>query len=156
MWASRRQAHLDAPAAADPDGHVAAVSLGSAPTLLARVRALLRSKRLVVADLPGGARGLAELRALAAARAPGELLLVVQRTRRAAAQRCCGQPPRGLPGGGGRELSSQTTQQRGLIASVDIAPTILAHLGAGRFPPTMRGKPLETDGSAGLRRRCAR
>ncbi len=60
----------------------------------------------------------------------------------------------GLAGGGGRELSSATTNQRGLIASVDLAPTILDHLGLRPIPADMRGDPIHTDGSlhsAGLR-----
>ena len=35
----------------------------------------------------------------------------------------------GLKGGGAKELSSQTTNERGLVAAVDLAPTILGHLG---------------------------
>ena len=67
-------------AAADRNGHVAAVSLGPAATLLGarRPRSAAR-KRLVVADLPGGVQGYRDLRALSAARPPGGLLIVVQR-----------------------------------------------------------------------------
>ncbi|HEY8304847.1 MAG TPA: hypothetical protein VIG42_09720, partial [Solirubrobacteraceae bacterium] len=48
-------------------------------------------------------------------------------------------------GSGRRELSSQTTKQKGLIASIDIAPTILGHLGLA-IPADMRGKPIYTGG----------
>ena len=48
--------------------------------------------------------------------------------------------------GGGGTLSSQTTNERGLIATVDLAPTILRHLGLS-VPDAMRGKPIERDGA---------
>src|SRR6202035_3512248 len=48
---------------------------------------------------------------------------------------------------------SQTTNQRGLIAAIDLAPTILLHLGRER-PAAMRGEPIRNDSrlhSASLR-----
>jgi hypothetical protein len=144
---------LDGVAAADQEGHLAAVSLGSAHTLLARIAALRRGKRLVVADLPPGAEGVADLRALGARRAAGELLIVVQRAPGGPGHELLWAATGGLPGGPG-ELSSRTTNQRGLIASVDLAPTILGHLGIRPIPPQMRGYPIRIDGplrSEGLR-----
>ncbi len=151
-------ADTDAALAAGVDGHVAAVSLGPATTLLARVAALLRSRRLVVADLPGGAEGRADLHALGTGRSTGELLVVIQRVSRAGGNELLWSAAGGLPGGGGRELSSQSTNERGLIASSDVAPTILAHLGLA-IPADVRGKPITTDGplrSASLRALMAR
>lgn len=139
------QDDLDAIAAATPQGRVAAVSLGSAASLPARIAALLKRRGLVVADLPAGAAGLSELSLLAGARAPGELLLALQRAPDGPAGQLLWGAAGGLPGGGGRELTSPTTQQRGLLASVDLAPTILRWLDA-RVPAEMRGAPLRTDG----------
>ena len=163
----------DAIAAADRNGRIAAVSLGTAPSLLARVASLRRTHGLVVADLPAGRAGHEDLLALSAERAPQELLLVVQRTRAprghellwmAAAGLAPGGPATGggsshddAPAtgggdgggggeGGGNELTSQTTEQRGLIASVDLAPTILRRLGLS-VPADMRGDPIHTDGA---------
>ena len=99
-------------------------------------------------------QGYGDLRALSAGRSPGELLLVVQRAPQGADGELLWVGAAGLPGGGGRELSSQTTNERGLIASVDLAPTILDHLGLRPIPPDMRGDPIRTDGelhSASLR-----
>jgi hypothetical protein len=48
---------------------------------------------------------------------------------------------------GGRELSSASTNQRGLISAIDLAPTILRQLGVRRPPADMRGGALRTDGS---------
>jgi hypothetical protein len=150
---------LDGVAAADRRGRVAAVSLGSGASLPARTRALLRGRRLVVCDLPEGTQGLVDLRVLSAARRPGQLLVVVQRARGGAGGELLWVAAGGLKGGGGHELTSPTTKQRGLLAAIDIAPTILRALGARATPPGVRGAALETDGaleSAGLRSLQAR
>ena len=160
----------DAIAAANRSGRIAAVSLGAASSLLARITALRRAHPLVVADLPAGVAGRADLRALTAARARGELLLVVQRARSAPGHELLWAAAAGLTdsaapvgsertataggtagpqsssGPGNAELTSQTTNERGLIASVDIAPTILRHLGLTPIPADMRGDPIRTDG----------
>ncbi len=144
--------------AAARDGHVAALSLGSASTLLARVTALLQRERLVVADLPNGAAGRADLRALSARRAAGELLIVVAHAADARGGELLWTAADGLAGGGGKELSSQSTNERGLIAAFDLAPTILDHLGE-TIPADVRGKPIVTDGplrSGSLRALMAR
>jgi hypothetical protein len=149
----------DGALAAESDGHVAAVSLGPASTLLARIATLLRRKRLVVADLPAGAAGRADLLALARGRAANELLLVVQRVERGSAGELLWTAAGGLAGGAGKELSSQSTDERGLIASLDLAPTILDHLELRPIPPEVRGKPIVTDGplhSTSLRSLMAR
>ncbi len=140
----------DAVLAADAAGRVGSFSLGTPATLLARVEALRRARALVVADLPGGAEGRADLLALSEGRTAGELLIVVQRVPDAPGGEllwtaAAGLAGGGLAGGGARELSSQSTNERGLVVSVDLAPTILAHLGAD-IPADMRGKPMDTDG----------
>jgi hypothetical protein len=169
----------DAIAAADRTGRLAAVSLGTAASLLARVAILSRARSLVVTDLPGGPTGRDDLRALSADRTPGELLLVVQRARAprghallwaAAAGLSANEgtatgPPRevGAPvavtASPAMALSSQTTNQRGLIAAVDLAPTILRHLNLTPIPADMRGDSIHADGplhSADLRALMAR
>jgi hypothetical protein len=138
---------IDGIAAANRSGQIATVSTGSARTLLERIVALRASKRLVIADLPGGAEGQTDLSALSAEREAGELLLVIQRARAASGHELLWTAAAGLPGGGGKTLTSQTTNQRGLIAAVDIAPTILHRLGLTPIPADMRGDPLRTDGA---------
>ena len=71
--------HLDGVIAANRSGHLAAVSLGPAAGLPARIARLSRRYSLVVADLPPGSAGEAQLRKLAARRPPNQLLLLVQR-----------------------------------------------------------------------------
>jgi hypothetical protein len=136
----------DGALAAERDGRVARLSLGPASTLLARVAAVRASKRLVVADLPNGSEGRANLLALSRGRSLGELLLVVQRASSAPAGELLWTAAAGLAGGSAKELSSQSTDEQGLIASFDLAPTILERLGVS-IPSDMRGKPIVTDGS---------
>jgi hypothetical protein len=177
--------HLDAIAAADRTGHLAAVSLGPAvslgtvslspavslgtvslgpavslgtvslspavslgPTagLSARIATLSRRYALLVADLPSGPAGVAELRLLAQRRAPGQLLLVIQRPSDEQGHELLWASAAGLGSTGGRALTSSTTNQRGLFATIDLAPTILRHLGLP-IPAAMRGEPLHTEGA---------
>jgi len=158
---------LDGVAAADREGHIAAVSLGTTATLLARIATLSQSKRLVVADLPSGAQGNADLRALSEGRTAGELEIVVQRVSNTPGNELLWVAAGGLSGDrggsgnddGDQTLTSQTTNERGLIAAVDLAPTILRHLGLTPIPAAMRGDPIRTDGplhSASLRSLLAR
>jgi hypothetical protein len=136
---------LDALAATDRHGAVTATSLGSAQTLPARVAGLRAQRRLVVCDLPPGPAGVADLRALSAARASRELLIAVERAPDERGHELLWAAIAGLAGGGARELSSHTTNQRGLIAAVDLAPTILDYL-ATPVPADMRGERIEPDG----------
>jgi hypothetical protein len=137
---------LDGVLAADREGRIAQVSLGDASTLPARIAALQSRRRLVVADLPAGTAGAADLRALAAARAPGELLIALQSTGNGTNGALLWAGAGGLHGGAGRELRSQSTNERGLIASSDIAPSALLRLGIG-VPAAMNGRAIATDGS---------
>jgi len=136
--------HEDGTVGADRGGHVATVSLGPAATLPARIARLGSQSSLVVADLPAGPAGYADLRALSTTRPSGELLIVLPRVGPAPGNELLWVGLAGL--GGGRTLTSQTTNQRGLVSTVDLAPTILRHLGLP-VPSAMRGKPITLDGT---------
>jgi len=149
---------LGGPVTVDERGRIGALSFGHGATLIARIAAMRARKQFVVVDLPGGAAGSSDLRTLAATRLAGELLIVLQRAVGKRGHELLWVGVAGLRGGGGRELSSRTTNQRGLLSTIDIAPTILGHLGL-RVPDEMRGEPIETDGKldgAGLRSLMAR
>jgi hypothetical protein len=151
----------DAAAAATRDGRVLDVSLADAASLPARTTALLARRRLVVVDLANGSSGLAQLEALTRLRGAGELVIVVQRSADRAHGALLWTAAAGLvaAGGGGKELSSQSTNERGLIAAVDVPATILRHLGSAKLPDAFRGKAIETSGrldSDGLRSLMAR
>jgi hypothetical protein len=145
-------ATVDWPLAANRSGRIDALSFGSANTLLSRIGKLRATHSLVVADLPQGATGYSDLRSLSASRSPGELLVVVQSAPDLPGHELlwsafAGLPPsRGKDGHGRETLTSQTTNQRGMIAAIDIGPTVLEHLGLAT-PPDMRGKPVRLDGS---------
>jgi hypothetical protein len=95
--------------------------------------------------LPQGASGYSDLRSLSAGRSPGELLVVVQSAPDLPGHELLWSAFAGL-GSGGETLTSQSTNQRGMIAAIDIGPTILDHLGL-HVPADMRGKPVRLDGS---------
>ncbi len=146
--------------AAGRGGRIAEVSLDVNATLPARIEVLLRRYALVVADLDGGAHGRRQLGVLLANRTPGEVVLAVQRLPAGKRGQLLWAGAAGLPGTrtGIRELTSATTQQRGLLSSVDIAPTVLGWLGIA-VPAEMRGRTIEADGAldgAALRRFDAR
>jgi hypothetical protein len=146
--------HIDGVVSADRQGRVAGVSVGPAQTLLARVDAMSAHERLTVVDLPDGVAGYAGLSALNRERPPGRLLIVVQRAPDTRGNELLWVAAAGLAGGGGGELSSQSTNERGLISAVDLAPTILHHLNLEPIPADMRGDLIHTDGalhSASLR-----
>ena len=135
----------DAPVAATTDGSVAGVSLGPAWTLAARTRALLASRRLVVATIPPGAQGRRALEQLAASRGRRELMIVVQSETPSRPSRLLWVGVAGLGGRSRGELTSTDTQVRGLLSSTDIAPTILAHERVAG-PATVQGSPARVEG----------
>jgi hypothetical protein len=136
---------LGAVAVAGRDGQIGTVSLGARSSLLSRIEAAQREHSLVAADLPEGRQGIADLRALASAREASELMIVIQRVGSGRSGQLLWSAVAGI-GPQQRELTSATTNERGLIASVDVAPTILAHLGPRSLPEEVRGKAIEADG----------
>jgi hypothetical protein len=149
---------LDALLAADARGRIATVSLGERSSLLARIAKVRDARRLVVADLPGGPPGETDLRALVHGREAGELVIALQRAGQdQAGHELLWAGVAGLvgpAGGTGQELTSATTHQRGLISAIDLAPTILAHLGPVTMASGVIGRPIASDGrlSAGALR----
>jgi len=142
----------DVIAAAGTRGRVGAVSTGSAASLPARVRALGHRFGLVVVDLPPLPRGAAALDALLRAR---PALLVVLRAPPGA-----GGPqllPIGVAGARG-QLTSATTRRAGVVALIDVAPSVLGALGRP-VPDAVHGQAIRADGprdAAALRTLAAR
>jgi hypothetical protein len=125
----RRGPTLDAVAAADRTGRVAEVSLGSPGSLPRRADRLLARHRLVVVQAAGPPQTVYRtLDTLLAARLPGDMAIVTQsppdvRTLRFMPVALAGP---GIAGGG---LTSDTTRTPGVIAGIDLLPTILGHVG---------------------------
>jgi hypothetical protein len=150
--------------AADRSGAVGSVSSGSAASLPARVETLLHRHALVVADLPHGQAGRSQLRTLLARRPAGELVIAVERLPAGKQGQLLWLGAAGVGGTSARPavrpeyLTSPTTNQRGLVSSVDIAPTALDWL-RRPVPDEMRGRAIEGDGAldgAALRTFAAR
>ncbi|UTI65730.1 hypothetical protein NBH00_05830 [Paraconexibacter antarcticus] len=134
---------VEAIAAADRAGHVAAVSIGLAADLPARIAALLQDHRVVVAGLPEGDKGVKAMDALIAARPKDELLIVQQAPPPTTAPQLLRTGIAGLGATSG--LTSQTTHQNGLIAGIDLLPTIFRHLHL-KVPKDVKGQPIEAKG----------
>lgn len=144
----------DVIAAADLRGRVGAVSTGSAGSLATRVRALERRFALVVVDLPPLPRGGAPLDALLARRDPRGLLVVLRAPPRASGPQLL---PIGVAGARG-QLTSATTRRAGVVALIDVAPSVLGALGRP-VPDAVHGQAIRADGprdAAALRTLAAR
>ena len=136
--------HVEAAVAADREGDIVSVSLGTADSLAARAQALLRRQRFVVVGLPTSHKGDAQLDALLRARRPQDLLIVVQTPPRARVPVLL---PIGIAGlGSNGELTSSTTHLEGIVAGIDIPPTVWRHLGITEQPSAVRGQPIRADG----------
>lgn len=128
--------------AADRAGRIPAVSIGAADTVSARVREQLRSHRLVVAGLATGIPGDVALDSLIEERHPGELLIVTQTPpdRRGAQLLPIGILGLGVP----QQLTSDTTHLNGIVAGIDIMPTVLGWLGVA-VPKEVKGQAIRID-----------
>jgi hypothetical protein len=137
------RAQLEAVLAADRAGRVRLVSIGPAREIVRRTRSLLARRRLVVAGLPTGDRGEQALADLIAARRPGELLIATQTPPRARAPKLLALGILGLGEPGA--LTSSTTRLGGVVAGIDILPTVLMWLDVP-VPKAVKGQPIRIDG----------
>ncbi|UGS38088.1 hypothetical protein [Capillimicrobium parvum] len=135
-------------AVADRRGRVAVMALAlTSGDVVARTRALLRRHRVAAVRLPDGAA----LRPLVRDRPPRTLVVAMTEPPATLVTRLL---PVALVGERrGRTLTSRTTRTEGLVAGIDIAPTVLEWLGEP-VPGEMTGQRIETAGPldvAGLR-----
>lgn len=130
--------------------HQVAVEIDALQRLLASRD---NGRLLAVSRVAADPAGYAQLRTLIARRAPGELVAIVQsagpdeaphRSQNSHGHELLWAVLAGI-GPGGSVLTSQSTEQRGLIAATDLAPTILEHLHEP-LPTSMRGHAVHTDG----------
>ena len=140
----RGRSQLEAVAAADRAGRVPAVSLGTASTVARRTRELLSDHRSAVAGLATGGPGGEALDELIAARGPDDLLIVMQSPPRVRAAQMLPTGVLGLSGEPGH-LTSATTRLPGVIAGIDLAPTILRRLGV-EVPSEVKGQAIRVEG----------
>jgi hypothetical protein len=145
------RSQIEALPAADRAGRVSLISIGKADDVARRAQRLLDKRRFVVAGLPTGAPGDTAVEQLIAQRSPSELLIVMETPLVARAPQLL---PIGILGlGGPRSLTSASTKLEGVVAGIDLAPTVLQWLGQ-KAPSDMKGQQIELDGprdSAALR-----
>ncbi|HEX3392154.1 MAG TPA: hypothetical protein VHS55_06300 [Solirubrobacteraceae bacterium] len=102
--------------------------------------------RLQVLSVQAGGLGRARLLALVRARRTGELVLAIEQASGPRAHELHWIALTGPAGASRSTLSSQTTEQRGIVAAVDVAPTLLGYLGLPIAAAT-QGKPIHLDGA---------
>ncbi|MCW3064916.1 MAG: hypothetical protein JWN32_2088, partial [Solirubrobacterales bacterium] len=133
----------EAVVAADRQGLVDYVSLGRPITLMPRLHTALTTHRLVVVGLPEQQTGIDVLHQIIAARAPNDLIVVTQKPPTGKAGQLS---PMGIAGlGGNGALTSQTTHRHGIVAAIDLLPTVLTHLGLP-IPNDVRGQTVTSEG----------
>ena len=101
--------------------------------------------RLRVLRLPAAPLGRVRLLAAVSRRRPGELVLVIEQASAANAHQLRWSAVAGLSVHRS-DLISQSTRQRGIVAALDVAPTLLEYLRLP-VPASMRGKPIHPDGA---------
>ena len=134
------QPQTDAVVAADRAGRVEKLSIGSAASLADRAQAMLASNQLVVTSLPPNQAGDRELATLLSRRTANELLIVMRSPpdKRSAQLLPVGIAGLGSPG----TLSSSTTHLDGVIAGIDLLPTVFDWLDVP-IPTAVSGQPIE-------------
>ncbi|MBI4896969.1 MAG: hypothetical protein HY827_01210 [Actinobacteria bacterium] len=139
-WVGARGAPVTTAIAAMAGGDsVRRAKVVSPDRLAASIERVQENFGVVVAELPPGGFGLGAIRRIAAHQ-PQRMLIVVQAPPNPARTRLLSIGVRGLGGDGG--IKSASTRRDGLVASTDIAATILQRVGTRR-PRSMQGRPIE-------------
>ena len=99
----------------------------------------------VIVTAPGGA-GLRQFEEIVRDRGPKDLVIGMEVPPSGTIFPLLGIGVAGLATGGG-ELTSRTTTLPGMVAGIDIAPTVLVHLGLP-VPSEMTGQPMSSEGDA--------
>ena len=135
---------LESVPAANRAGRIAQVSIGSPDDITARVQQLLTTHCFVVAGLPLDGAGDSAVDRLIKRRGANELLLVVETPLPARAPQLL---PMGVVGlGGPGNLTSSSTNLDGVVAGIDVAPTVLKWLRL-KVPDAMKGQPIDVSGT---------
>lgn len=134
-------------------GLVSALAPAGSGDAVHRAISQSRKYRLVVVAASLGREGLRELRRILRLRRPGQLVIATQTPPLAPILPLLPIAAAGLGEDSGdpietegKGLRSDTTNLPNLVAGIDIAPTILDHLGLS-IPNEMTGKPFRAEGS---------
>jgi hypothetical protein len=137
------RSHLEGIPAANRAGRIDEVSIGPARDIAQRAAAALRSRRFVVVGLPTGEPGGVALDRLITDHDPRDLLLVMQTPPDMRLPQLLPTGALGLGPQGG--ITSSTTRREGLVAGIDVLPTVLQHLGV-TVPNAVKGQPMRVEG----------
>ncbi len=127
-----------------PCGAIAQLSLGGAADVVRRARGLLERRALVVAALPPGTAGRRRWTRSSPRTGPASCCIVMQAPPGGADAQLLPTGALGLGGTPGGRLTSQTTHTDGVVAGIDLAPTILEHLGIP-IPGAVKGQPITSE-----------
>jgi hypothetical protein len=130
--------------AADEVGRIASLALADTTDTAKRAEAQAEKYGLVVVATSPGYKGLRELRQILARRDPGQLVIAQQTPPNGAILPLL---PMGIAGLGGPPsgITSDSTNMPNLVAGIDIAPTVLDHLGL-EIPDDMKGRVMRAEG----------
>lgn len=138
--------------ATDRLGYVSSLALADTSDTAQRAIKQSHRYRLVVVATSPGRNGLRELRQILRLRRPGQLVIATQTPPLAPilpllpiATAGLGESADDPVGRDATGLTSDTTNLPNLVAGIDIAPTILTHLGL-EVPDEMTGKPIHAEG----------
>ena len=130
--------------AADEVGRISSLALADTTDTAKRADAQSEIYGLVVVATSPGYKGLRELRQILALRDPGQLVIAQQTPPDGAILPLL---PMGIAGLGGPPsgITSDSTNMPNLVAGIDIAPTVLDHLGL-ETPEDMKGRVMRSEG----------
>ncbi len=131
--------------AADRLGQISKLALANTRDTARRALAQAEEYRLVVVTTSPGRNGIRELRQILHKRRPGQLVIATQTPPLAPILPLLPIAAVGLGEDGPGGLTSDTTNLPNLVAGIDIAPTILDHLGLP-IPSAMKGRVMRVDG----------
>lgn len=130
--------------AADEVGRISSLALADTTDTAKRAEEEAGLYGLVVVSTSPGFKGLRELRQILARRDPGQLVIAQQTPPDGAILPLL---PMGIAGleGPPSGITSDSTNMPNLVAGIDIAPTVLDHLGLD-IPEDMKGRVMRSDG----------
>ncbi|HMT05659.1 MAG: hypothetical protein KDB48_02760 [Solirubrobacterales bacterium] len=131
--------------ATDRLGYVSSLALADTSDTARRAIRQSHRYRLVVVATSPGRDGLRELEQIVELRRPGQLVIATQTPPLAPILPLLPIATAGLEGTSAGGLTSDTTNLPNLVAGIDIAPTILDHLGIP-VPDEMTGKAFRSEG----------
>jgi len=136
--------NIEALAAVNEAGRIDLVSLGHSDDVAERALGLLARKRFVVAGLPTAQAGARQLEALLKAAPADTMVIAMQTPPDVASPRLLPTGVRGLGSVGA--LTSTTTHLDGIVAGIDVLPTVLDQLDVS-VPDSVKGQPMRVQGA---------